>query len=490
MYRHEEGAHYLYFYAPFSAWMIGSRPGSGSAALIAYDGADRPDLIASDAPWRVYDGRAWREVSDVRIRALAARANKDGPPECKLDDLPVYAWTPKAAETSDGGEAAACDEVDVDACPVMRRPYLVYSCCGDKAVVPTWLTNGPRKFDLWCTYYGKNDEDPEWKANVDCYRRRKGGKFENMKALFEEPGVADVLASYDGVWVTDDDVIIDAPRIFRLFEIRKHNGLILLQPAFDPRGKVSHAMTCVQPANQIRLTNFVEMTCPLFAPDCLAAFLRAFDPELKGWGADWWFLSLAAAFVDRRGRGAGNAAPPPPPPPPRLGLRGGVAVVDAITCINPTDADKSGVREINVLQGREGRRDCWNKIRRRENIDEWDHLQFDVVPLDETGRPRPKPTDAPAAAAVRVRRPKNPFRRIRAAVDRGCLLFERREKTTRRFRRSGSAARARTSSRRRRRRTARAPCCRPSPRRLPRGPRSPTAPRTRSRRPAASELRA
>ena len=59
-YRHEEGAHYLYFYAPFSAWMIGSRPGSGSAALIAYDGAERPDLIARDAPWRVYDGRAWR----------------------------------------------------------------------------------------------------------------------------------------------------------------------------------------------------------------------------------------------------------------------------------------------------------------------------------------------------------------------------------------------------------------------------------------------
>jgi hypothetical protein len=78
-YRHEEGAHYLYFYAPFSAWMIGSRPGSGSAALIAYDGAERPDLIARDAPWRVYDGRAWREVADVRIRALADQSGKSTP---------------------------------------------------------------------------------------------------------------------------------------------------------------------------------------------------------------------------------------------------------------------------------------------------------------------------------------------------------------------------------------------------------------------------
>ena len=91
-YRHEEGAHYLYFYAPFSAWMIGSRPGSGSAALIAYDGAERPDLIARDAPWRVYDGRAWREVADVRIRALADQSSGKATPEpcaATLEDLPV-----------------------------------------------------------------------------------------------------------------------------------------------------------------------------------------------------------------------------------------------------------------------------------------------------------------------------------------------------------------------------------------------------------------
>ena len=52
-------------------------------------------------------------------------------------------------------------------------------------------------------------------------------------------------------------------------------------------------------------------------------------------------------------------------------------------------ADKQGVREINVLQGREGRRDTWARIRRREQLDEWDHLQFEVIALDKDGAPAP-----------------------------------------------------------------------------------------------------
>ena len=122
-------AHYLYFYAPFSAWMIGSRPGSGSAALIAYDGAERPDLIARDAPWRVYDGRAWREVADVRIRALADQSTSKPdtqPCAATLEDLPVYEWTPKRSQQKSSEEASAPN--DPTGPPSSSKPYLVYSC--------------------------------------------------------------------------------------------------------------------------------------------------------------------------------------------------------------------------------------------------------------------------------------------------------------------------------------------------------------------------
>ncbi|KAJ1456615.1 hypothetical protein M885DRAFT_616248 [Pelagophyceae sp. CCMP2097] len=421
VFRHEEGAHYLYFYEPFSAWMIGSRPGSGSAALIAYDGAERPELISDDAPWRVYDGRAWREVADVRIRALAevpktaplqpqsdtsdsgqmgqpsARNLGSGPKtsdrtHCDLDDLPAYAWTPTGETTSPAVDQEAAPECgDPDGLPVFTaaRKYLVYTCAGDRAVVPLWLRNGQRDFDVWVTYYGSGVED-KWRDCADCYRRRPGGKFENLQALVREAGVGDVFSKYDGVLVMDDDVVLDAPRINALFGVRANLGLDALQPAFERRGKVSHCITASQPANRVRLTNFIEMTCPLFSTRAISKFLERFDADLKGWGADWWFLTVVSDVARDQGVARQH---------PSTALAGVIGVCDAVTCINPTDDDKGGIREINVLQGREARRAVWEKIRLRENVDEWDHVEFGTVWLTPSGLP----DDATCGAATPLR---------------------------------------------------------------------------------------
>ena len=59
------------------------------------------------------------------------------------------------------------------------------------------------------------------------------------------------------------------------------------------------------------------------------------------------------------------------------------------------------MREINVLQGREGRRDTWARIRRREQLDEWDHFQFEVIALDKDGAPASS-SAKPAARPVRI----------------------------------------------------------------------------------------
>jgi hypothetical protein len=189
-----------------------------------------------------------------------------------------------------------------------------------------------------------------------------------------------------------------------------------LQPAFERCGKVSHALTAVQPGNQLRLTNFVEMTCPLFAAACLGLFLEGFDGALKGWGADWWFLTSiarqraadadAAAAAKASGalismlKGAGAElskaewsllyGP--------MELKGRCAIVDAITCLNPTEMEKAGVREIDALQSREARRVTWQRILEREAVTEWRHAQFgDPVLLAEDFGPLATP---PAEAAV------------------------------------------------------------------------------------------
>jgi hypothetical protein len=86
------------------------------------------------------------------------------------------------------------------------------------------------------------------------------------------------------------------------------------------------------------------MTCPLLRKDKLDGFLAAYDPELVGFGCDWFLLETLGED-----------------------LRGKVAVIDAITCVNPHDASKGG-REIDRLMPVEERHANWVRIRERHGI--------------------------------------------------------------------------------------------------------------------------
>ena len=88
------------------------------------------------------------------------------------------------------------------------------------------------------------------------------------------------------------------------------------------------------------------MTCPLFRTDKLRDFMRQYEPELVGWGCDWWFLHTMGPD-----------------------LRDRVAVIDGIVCINPRDWWKPGrSREIDRLQSTQKRRETWERIRRTHGI--------------------------------------------------------------------------------------------------------------------------
>jgi hypothetical protein len=72
--------------------------------------------------------------------------------------------------------------------------------------------------------------------------------------------------------------------------------------------------------------------------------MAVYDPELVGWGCDWWFLE---AMGDD--------------------LQGHVAVIDSITCVNPHDISK-GQREIDHLMPAIERKAIWDRIKRKYNI--------------------------------------------------------------------------------------------------------------------------
>lgn len=161
------------------------------------------------------------------------------------------------------------DNPDIDFLKI-RRPnskYLVFTSAGDHSNLELWI-KGHKNFDLWVTYYG--DKKGRYHAISDFYNCRKGGKFPNFYYVFQR--YHEILDHYDAIMVMDDDIIINGTEISRLFRIREQFDLWVLQPAFDPRGKISIPITRVRLFSYLRFTNFVEVTCPLFKKDKLEDF--------------------------------------------------------------------------------------------------------------------------------------------------------------------------------------------------------------------------
>lgn len=219
------------------------------------------------------------------------------------------------------------------------RPNLVFTSAGDRSNLRQWL-RGRRDFDLWVCYYG--DQPGAYQDVATRYTARKGSKFQNLHYLYwQDPAV---FRAYDAVMVMDDDVLIDGTDISRLFDLRRELDLWLLQPAFRARGKFSHHITRLAPRTFLRFTNFVEMTCPLFRTDKLERFMNAYDPELVGWGMDWWFTEVLGDDVAGR-----------------------IAVVDAIPCTNPYEV-RGNLREIDRLQSTTERQLAWEKIKHKYGL--------------------------------------------------------------------------------------------------------------------------
>jgi hypothetical protein len=221
-----------------------------------------------------------------------------------------------------------------------KEKHLVFTSAGDRSNLTLWL-NGRRNFDLWVTYYG--DQNARFKENADFYNRRRGGKFPNLHHVYQT--WCDILDHYDAIMVMDDDIIIEAAAISRLFELRERYDLWLLQPAFDATGKISHPITKAKPDFLLRYVNFVEVTCPLFKKQKLDDFMNVYDPELTGWGVDWWYMHTLGPD-----------------------LTGKVAIIDDITCINPHDSAKGGRREIDLIAPKSERIARWEKFKARYNI--------------------------------------------------------------------------------------------------------------------------
>ena len=265
--------------------------------------------------------------------------------------------------------------------PAPPRTRCVFTSAGDRNAVAGWLPPGQeRDFDLLVAFYGEDDARfAELARLADRAWRIKGGKAQNLRTLVLA-GEID-LSPYTQVWLPDDDLLLDPRDIPRLFDLAAHFGLAVCQPAFEPAGRVSWPVTAAPTRReQARLTNYVEVTCPLFRREELERFLAVFDGSVSGWGLDLWFGHVLGAEV-----------------PGRFG------VIDAVTVFNPHERQKpGGFREISALKGDRARRGEFMEAARRHGITYQKHLKvFGARPLPPAGRP-PIPR-TPSCRAFRAR---------------------------------------------------------------------------------------
>ena len=82
-------------------------------------------------------------------------------------------------------------------------------------------------------------------------------------------------------------------------------------------------------------------------------FMNIFDPILTGTGTDWWFMESLEPQIE-----------------------GKVAIIDAITCINPLARTKGGVRECDRLASETERTAAWHKVRAKYGVDRCPQREF------------------------------------------------------------------------------------------------------------------
>ncbi|MDZ4262149.1 MAG: hypothetical protein U1B30_07445 [Pseudomonadota bacterium] len=224
------------------------------------------------------------------------------------------------------------------------REYLIYTSAGKFSCLNKWVL-GDRKFDLWVTNY--SDQPSLWKEYADFYNETKGAKFPNFKRVFEANKA--LLKGYKAIMIADDDILISTERLNELFEFASQNNFTIVTPAFSRFGKISHATTARELVSDYRLTNFAEVTCPIFNADALMDFMEVYDPSLgECFGVDWWYLDF---FKKNRADAK-------------------IAISDRLYCINPYEFKKGTLtREIDTHYSDAQRLQLWETMKSTLHID-------------------------------------------------------------------------------------------------------------------------
>jgi len=181
--------------------------------------------------------------------------------------------------------------------PKTTRRFLVVARVGDRSLHRHWLSGGERNFDLYLSYYGADPD--KFSEDAEYWYGRKGPKWPILADHVRED--AAIFEAYEAVWLPDDDLLIDAKQISRMFEYFSLFGLALGQPALSHDSYYSHSVLLHDSRYLVRYTNFVEVMAPILSRESMRVLSTTFDQSRIGWGLDYlWPYLLEKASVKGR----------------------------------------------------------------------------------------------------------------------------------------------------------------------------------------------
>ena len=231
----------------------------------------------------------------------------------------------------------------------IQKTNLVFTSAGDNTQFYNHWLGEHRNYDVWCVYYGKNDENYNmYEGLVDKIWKRKGSKFQNFHYIYTN--YKDLLDKYDRFFIVDDDIVINTNDINNLFNISIKYDLWVCQPSFTEDSKISQPyLNKVILGNYLRYVNFIEVGVPVFSKEALYKFMEYYDPILIGWGIDLLYMWVLGLEKENK-----------------------YAIIDIISCFNPHDEHKNNKnREHTNIENHNNEVDYWLQIKNKYNIPEW-----------------------------------------------------------------------------------------------------------------------
>lgn len=186
--------------------------------------------------------------------------------------------------------------------PSENRRFLVLARVGDNSLHHSWIADKTvtRNWDLQLNAYAKDRshcQDGDLPPVFDY-----GTKWDSIARHFKAH--PELLHRYEYIMLPDDDLLMEASDINRLFDIAVEYDLTMAQPAMTIESYMSHAIVLRMPGFRLRYSTFLESMACCIKSSYLRTLLPMFERHFTGWGTDmiWTMLmkdpAYRAAIVD------------------------------------------------------------------------------------------------------------------------------------------------------------------------------------------------